>query len=144
MMWPRFVFVNVQVTRSSATKLMLTLGPVSSAFDLLTFALLLHVFEADAALFRTGWFIESMATQVLVIFVIRTRAAPWRSKPDAVLAATSTAVVALAVLLPFTPLAVPLGFVAPPPGLLAMVAVTALLYLGCAEFAKRRFYARRP
>lgn len=121
-------------------RFMLTLGPVSSLFDLLTFGVLLSVFQAGEALFRTGWFIESMATQVLVIFVIRTRGAPWRSRPDAWLTATSVAVVAVAVLLPFTPLAPLLGFVAPPPGLLLAIAAMVIMYLACAEFAKRRFY----
>ncbi len=60
---------------------MLVLGPVSSLFDFLTFGLLLLVFGAGQALFQTGWFIESLATQVLVIFVIRTRRNPLRSRP---------------------------------------------------------------
>ena len=61
---------------------MLVLGPVSSLFDFLTFGLLLLVFGAGQALFQTGWFIESLATQVLVIFVIRTRRNPLRSRPS--------------------------------------------------------------
>jgi Mg2+-importing ATPase len=121
-------------------RFMLTLGPVSSVFDFIMFFVLLQVFHAGEALFRTGWFIESIATQVLVIFVIRTRAAPWRSRPDAWLAATSLAVVALAALLPFTPLAGPLGFATPPAGLLLMIPAMVLVYLGCAELAKRWFY----
>ncbi len=122
-------------------RFMLTLGPVSSVFDLLTFGVLLVVFEAGEALFRTGWFIESMATQVLVIFVIRTRGAPWRSRPDMRLAATSLTVVATAVLMPFTPIAPWLGFTPPPVELLAAIAVMVLAYLVCAELAKRWFYA---
>jgi P-type Mg2+ transporter len=59
---------------------MLVLGPISSAFDFLTFGLLLLVFGANAALFQTGWFVESLATQVLVIFIIRTRRNPLRSR----------------------------------------------------------------
>ena len=60
---------------------MLVLGPVSSLFDFLTFFALLSLFGAGEALFQTGWFVESLATQVLVIFVIRTRHAPWSSRP---------------------------------------------------------------
>ena len=60
---------------------MLVLGPVSSIFDFLTFGLLLLVFHASEALFQTGWFIESLATQVLVIFVLRTRRNPLQSHP---------------------------------------------------------------
>jgi Mg2+-importing ATPase len=123
-------------------RFMLTLGPVSSVFDFATFWLLLTVFHAEAALFRTGWFIESIATQVLVIFVIRTRAAPWHSRPSPWLVATALAAVGIAVLLPFTPLAGLLGFVAPPAELLMAVAALALAYLACAEAAKRWFYRR--
>ena len=122
-------------------RFMLTLGPVSSVFDFATFWLLLTVFHAEAALFRTGWFIESMATQVLVIFVIRTRSAPWRSRPSPWLIAAALGVVATAVLLPFSPLASLLGFVSPPLELL-LIAVLALAYLACAEAAKRWFYRR--
>ena len=74
---------------------MLVLGSVSSIFDFLTFGLLLWVFNATEALFQTGWFMESLATQVLVIFVIRTRGSPLRSRPNPVLAGTSLAVAAV-------------------------------------------------
>nr|WP_294863579.1 magnesium-translocating P-type ATPase [uncultured Pseudogulbenkiania sp.] len=121
-------------------RFMLTLGPVSSLFDFLTFYLLLTVFHAQEALFHTGWFIESIATQVLVIFVIRTRAAPWLSRPNPWLAGTALAVVGAAVLLPFTSLADLLGFVAPPAELLLLIAVLTLVYLCGAEAAKRWFY----
>ncbi|MGB2660142.1 MAG: magnesium-translocating P-type ATPase, partial [Pseudolabrys sp.] len=73
---------------------MLVLGSVSSIFDFLTFGLLLWVFNATEALFQTGWFMESLATQVLVIFIIRTRGSPLRSRPNPVLAGTSIAVAA--------------------------------------------------
>src|SRR5437867_8224657 len=72
---------------------MWVLGPVSSLFDFLTFYVLLAVLKADEALFQTGWFIESLATQVLVIFVIRTRRNPLGSRPHPVLVATSLMVV---------------------------------------------------
>jgi Mg2+-importing ATPase len=117
----------------------LVFGPLSSIFDFATFATLRLGFHAGEALFRTGWFIESMATQVLVIFVLRTRAHPWRSRPHPALVAGSLAVVGAAVALPFTPLAGFLGFVAPPPALLAAIAALAGVYLACAELAKRRF-----
>ena len=83
---------------------MLIIGPVSSVFDFLTFYIMLAVFHAGEALFHTGWFIESMATQVLVIFIIRTRKNPFRSRPNPWLIACSLTVVAVAVLLPFTPM----------------------------------------
>ncbi|WP_333669942.1 magnesium-translocating P-type ATPase [Elioraea tepidiphila] len=123
---------------------MLVLGPVSSAFDMLTFGLLLIVFDADAALFRTGWFIESMATQVLVIFAIRTVRPAWRSLPHPLLAAGALAVVAVAVGLPFTPLGAWFGFVPPSAALLAALAAITVAYLAVVEEVKRRFHARHP
>ena len=62
---------------------MLVIGPLSSVYDFLTFAVMLGVFHADERLFRTGWFVESLATQTLVIFVIRTAGRPWQSRPGA-------------------------------------------------------------
>jgi len=122
---------------------MWVLGPVSSAFDFLTFYVLLSLFDAGETLFRTGWFVESLATQVLVIFVIRTRGSALASRPSRVLAATSLGVVACAVALPFTPLAARLGFTPIPPGFLAMLAGLVVAYLLIAEGAKRLFYRRR-
>ncbi len=76
---------------------MLSVGPVSSIFDFLTFYIMLHVFHAGEKLFHTGWFIESMATQVLVIFIIRTRRNPFKSRPNLWLTLCSLSVVCLAV-----------------------------------------------
>ena len=121
-------------------RFMWTLGPVSSLFDFLTFWILLALLHADEALFRTGWFVESLATQVLVIFVIRTRGSPLRSRPATALVATSLAVVAIAVALPFTPFAGRLGFEAPPAQFFGVLALLTLAYLALAEVAKRRFY----
>jgi Mg2+-importing ATPase len=121
---------------------MFALGPVSSLFDFATFGLLFYLFRANEALFQTGWFIESLATQVLVIFVIRTRANPLKSKPHPLLFAGSLSVIALAVLLPFTSLGVWFGFVPPPPGLLAMLAGLTAAYLVAAQLAKIWFNKR--
>src|SRR3954453_11453158 len=68
-------------------RFMVTFGPLSSLFDFLTFAVLLAGLGAGAAEFRTGWFVESLATQTLVVFVIRTRRPAWRSRPHPALAA---------------------------------------------------------
>ena len=122
---------------------MWVLGPVSSAFDFLTFYVLLAFFQADEILFRTGWFVESLATQVLVIFVIRTRGAAFASRPSRALAATSIAIVACAVAIPFMPFAGALGFTPPPPAFLALLAALVGAYLLLAEGAKRLFYRRR-
>jgi len=119
---------------------MLVLGPVSSLFDFLTFGILLHVFKASETLFHTGWFVESLATQVLVIFVIRTRRNPLASRPHPALTATSLGVVLLAIVFPYTPAGAWFGFVPLPASFLAVLAVMTVAYLVLAEFVKRRFY----
>jgi Mg2+-importing ATPase len=121
---------------------MLTIGPISSLFDFATFWLLLKVFQATPEVFHTGWFIESMATQILVIFVIRTRGAPWRSRPSPVLVATSLSCLALAIALPLSPLSGWLGFVSPPGAFWAALPVMVGIYLAMVEGAKRWFYRR--
>jgi Mg2+-importing ATPase len=123
-------------------KFMLTIGPLSSVFDFLTFFVLLKLFHADAVLFHTGWFVESLATQVLVIFVIRTRGNPLRSRPHAALVAASLAVVAAAIVLPFTPLGSVLGFIPPPLSFLAILVGMSFGYLLLVEASKRWLYAR--
>ena len=123
-------------------KFMLAIGPISSVFDFLTFFVMLRVFHAGEALFRTGWFIESLATQVLVIFVIRTRLSPLRSRPHPWLTATSLIVVGVAILLPFTPLRTFLGFTPPPLGFFVVLAAMVAAYLVCVQWAKRWFYRR--
>ena len=123
---------------------MLTIGPISSVFDLATFALMLGVFHADEPLFRTGWFVESLATQTLVIFVIRTAAAPWAMAPSRGLMVGVAASLGVGVLLPFTPLATWLGFVPLPPLFFAFLVVMTGAYLGAVELAKRRFYRETP
>jgi Mg2+-importing ATPase len=121
---------------------MWVLGPVSSVFDFLTFYILFAVFQAGEALFQTGWFIESMATQVLVIFVIRTRHNPLRSRPARSLTVMSLAVVAVSALLPLTPLGGYFGFVAPPPLFFLILLGMVLGYLLAVEWVKRWFYRR--
>lgn len=122
---------------------MLTIGPISSLFDFLTFYLLIKLFEAQETMFRTGWFVESMATQVLVIFVIRTRRNPLRSRPTRWLVVTSLAVVATAMVLPFTALAPYLGFTALPPAFFALLAALVVCYLVMVEGGKQWFYKRQ-
>jgi Mg2+-importing ATPase len=121
---------------------MLVIGPVSSVFDFLTFYIMLTVFRAGEALFHTGWFIESMATQVLVIFIIRTRRNPFKSRPNPWLVACSLSVVAAAVLLPFTSAGVYLGFVAPPVFFFLILTALLLAYLLAVELMKRWFFRR--
>lgn len=121
---------------------MLVLGPVSSLFDFLTFGLLLWVFQASEALFQTGWFVESLMTQVLVIFVIRTQARPWQSWPHPALAASSLGIVILALALPFSPFAAWFGFVPLPAHVVLTLAALTTIYLILAEQVKRQFLSR--
>jgi len=121
---------------------MLAVGPVSSVFDFLTFYVMLMIFHANEALFHTGWFVESMATQVLVIFIIRTRRNPFKSRPNRWLVAFSLTVAALAAALPFTPFAGFLGFVPPPPLFLLILLCMVIVYLIAVEGVKRWFFRR--
>jgi Mg2+-importing ATPase len=126
-------------------RFMVFFGPLSSLFDFLTFGVLLGVFHAGPLLFRTGWFIESLATQTLVIFAIRTRRSPfWRSRPSRALATSAGATVAVGVALTLSPLSGVLGFTVPPPTFLLVVALMVVCYLALIEYAKRLFYAERP
>jgi Mg2+-importing ATPase len=119
---------------------MVAVGPVSSLFDFLTFYVLLVVLHADEVLFHTGWFIESLATQVLVIFIIRTRGNPLRSRPSRLLTFTSVAVAVAAMVLPFTPVGGRLGFVPPPPMFFLLLVGMVAVYLVTVEAVKRWFY----
>jgi P-type Mg2+ transporter len=121
---------------------MLFIGPISSVYDFLTFGALLWLFEAGEALFHTGWFVESLATQTLVIFVIRTAGNPMTSRPSRALTATTLGVVIGGMLLPFTALAAPLGFVPLPASFFAFLAVATLTYLAIVEAVKRRVLRR--
>ncbi|NVM94208.1 magnesium-translocating P-type ATPase [Arthrobacter wenxiniae] len=126
-------------------RFMLVFGPISSLFDFATFALMLLAFHAAPGEFRAGWFIESIATQTLIIFAIRTRRVPFlRSRPSAGLLLASLGVVAAGVLLPLSPLGGVLGFDPLPVlffiALLAMVVV----YLVLVEATKKWFFSRPP
>ena len=123
-------------------RFMMVIGPVSSLFDFATFFILLHLCAGGERLFHTGWFVESLATQVLVIFVIRTQGNPLRSRPSRPLALTALAVVATAVLLPFTPLGTLLGFEPLPPVFFAILVPLVVTYLLAVEFVKRWFFRR--
>lgn len=116
---------------------MVFIGPISSIFDFLTFYVLLHFFRASEAQFHTGWFIESLATQTLVIFVIRTSKNPLRSRPSGPLLASCLAAVAVGTYLPFSPLAKMLGFTPLPLSYFAFVAVATALYLLLVQAGKR-------
>jgi Mg2+-importing ATPase len=120
-----------------------TMGPLSSLFDLATFGGLLWLFQATPEEFRTMWFMESMATQILVIFIIRTRARPWRDLAHPALVASSLIALLVAMALPFTPVGAWFGFVAPPADMLAGMGALVLGYLVCAQWLKAHALADR-
>lgn len=123
-------------------RFMLIFGPISSLFDFLTFGLMLGVLHAGAVEFRTGWFVESLATQTLIIFTIRTRKVPFfRSKPSWQLAVTSLAVVAVGAVLTISPLAHTLGFTTLPWQFFTVLGGFVVSYLVLVELAKKMFYA---
>jgi Mg2+-importing ATPase len=112
------------------------MGPLSSLFDIATFILLIKVFHVSVAEFRAAWFIESMATQILVIFAIRTAGRCWRSRPHPALVVSSLACLAVAIVIPFLPLAGAFGF-APPTGvLMGGIALLVVIYFMLAEGLK--------
>jgi Mg2+-importing ATPase len=116
---------------------MLFIGPISSIYDFLTFYVLLALLHAQEAEFHTGWFVESLATQTLVLFVIRTSGNPFRSRPSRALTATTLGIVLLGIILPFLSLGTRLGFTPLPPVYFAFLAVATLTYLFLVEVAKR-------
>ncbi|QEL20496.1 magnesium-translocating P-type ATPase [Limnoglobus roseus] len=125
---------------SAIRTFMLVVGPVSSAFDLVTFAGLVWLFHATATAFQTGWFVESLFTQTLVVLVIRTAGNPFRSRPSPWVLGTVIGVCGVAVALPFTPVAGPLGFEPLPGAFVPFLLAVAAAYLLAVEVVKRRFF----
>jgi Mg2+-importing ATPase len=123
---------------------MMVIGPISSLYDFMTFGILLWVFHAstNAPLFRTGWFVESLATQTLVVFVIRTVANPFRSRPSRPLLISVCAAVAIAIALPYTSVGGLLQFTPLPASMLAAFAVLCATYLLLVQAVKTWFYRR--
>jgi Mg2+-importing ATPase len=122
-------------------RFMVFFGPISSAYDFLTFGVMIWVFDAGPTLFHTGWFVESLATQSLVVFVIRTRRVPFlHSHPSRPLLVATLTVVLVGVLLPYSPFAEMLGFRALPSTFLLILVGMAVTYLGIVEAAKALFF----
>ena len=125
-------------------RFMIVFGLISSAFDVLSFALLLLVFKADAGIFQTAWFVISLMTELAVLLVLRTRGPAWRSRPGTVLLGLTVAVAATAVALPYMGVfAAGFGFVALPLHLLAGLLMIVLLYAGATEAAKLWLFRNR-
>ncbi len=124
-------------------RFMVRFGPISSVFDFGTFAVMLWAFDASAAEFRSGWFVESLATQALIVFAIRTRRVPFlRSRPSMPLLVSVLAVVTVAAIIPQSPLRGALGFAALPPAFFAVLVAFVVGYLVCVEVAKFVPYRR--
>jgi Mg2+-importing ATPase len=121
---------------------MLVFGTLSSVFDYATFAVLVLLLHANEKLFQTGWFVESVVSAALIVLVVRTRRPAFRSRPSKYLLGTTLAVVAGAIILPFTALGGLFGFVPLPPIFLPYLAGIVLAYIGGAEVAKHYFYRR--
>ena len=125
-------------------RFMVVFGLVSSAFDLLTFALLLTVFHAPAAAFQTAWFLISLLTEIAVVLVLRTRGRCWQTAPSPLLLWSSLVVGLGALALPFLPpVAALFGFVPLSAGLMATALAIVAGYIAATELVKRRFWRRR-
>jgi Mg2+-importing ATPase len=122
-------------------KFMLTFGLVSSVFDYLTFGALLFILQASPEQFRTGWFVESVISASAIVLVIRTRRPFFSSPPGRYLLLATLAVTAVTLLLPYLPLAAPLGLTPMPLSFLLLLAAILTGYVLTAELVKRRFYA---
>lgn len=123
----------------SIRRFMLGVGPISSLYDFLTFYALLAWLRASPAEFHTGWFVESLCTQTLVLFVIRTTGNPLRSRPSNALIVSVVAAALVGMVIPITPLAADLGFVPLPPAFFAFLAGATVTYLMLVQLVKRRF-----
>jgi Mg2+-importing ATPase len=121
---------------------MITFGIVSSVFDFVTFGVLLIVLHATQIQFRTGWFLESVVSASLIVLVIRTRQPFFRSRPGKFLLMATLSIVAVTLILPFTPLAEMFGFSPLPVSFLLLIGVVVLLYIITAEFVKTVFYKK--
>jgi Mg2+-importing ATPase len=119
---------------------MLEFGVLSSAFDFLTFGALIWWFSAEPALFRTGWFVESLLTELLVALVMRTRRPFYRSRPGRLLLGTTMILIPIAFAIPYAPFAAVFGFVPMPGALVATIAGIAMLYVVATEVQKKWFY----
>jgi Mg2+-importing ATPase len=123
-------------------RFMIEFGVLSSAFDFLTFAALLSVFHASPELFRTGWFVESLLTELVIALVVRTRRLFFQSRPGTLLLWSTAVLIVFAFAIPYLPYVGNLGFVPLPASLLLTLAIITALYVVATEFTKRWFYHR--
>lgn len=122
-------------------KFMITFGIVSSVFDYLTFGLLLWL-QVPVEQFRSGWFLESVISAALIVFVVRSKKSIFKSRPGKYLVLATFTIVTLTLALPYTPLAMPISFQPLPPSVLGLLGIIIVLYIITAECVKRLFYRR--
>jgi Mg2+-importing ATPase len=121
-------------------RFMLVFGLVSSVFDFLTFGVLRTVFHAAPPLFRTGWFVESLLTELLVALVVRTRRPFFRSRPGALLLWSTVVLIPVTLVMPALPFAGLFGFVTMPMALLLTICAISALYVVATELVKQPFF----
>jgi Mg2+-importing ATPase len=125
-------------------RFMIEFGFLSSAFDFLTFGILLAIFHAGPEAFRTAWFVQSLLTELVIALVVRTRRRFYQSRPGTVLLWSTIVLLVLSLATPFLPFVTTLGFVPLPLSLLATLAGITLLYVLATELEKAWFYSRTP
>jgi len=124
-------------------KYMFFYGPISSLYDFATYGIMYWVFSARNGLFQTGWFVESLITQILVVFVIRTSRTPfWKSRPSLALVLGCLGILAVAVVIPYLKVGKAIGFVPLPPGYFVVLLILAATYLGLVEVVKAKVLKR--
>ncbi|MDP2965380.1 MAG: magnesium-translocating P-type ATPase [Pelolinea sp.] len=121
---------------------MVLFGLVSSIFDILTFMVLIFIFHASAEEFHTGWFIESLLTELVIALVVRTRRVFFRSRPGKLLLVSTIIVIGITLVLPYLPFNFLFGFIPLPAPLLLTIIGFTVLYVVVVEFAKKYFYSR--
>jgi Mg2+-importing ATPase len=144
---PNYLQIPRQWKLADIRRFMITIGPISSLFDYATFALMWFVFSAQTierqSLFQTGWFVESLLTQTLIVYIIRTPKLPFlQSNPAPIMAAISVGVIAIGLALPFSPLAPALGFVPLPAAYFGWLAAILFCYACLTQLVKTWFVRR--
>ena len=144
---PDYLEIPRQWKLADIRRFMITIGPISSLFDYATFAVMWFVFSAQTierqSLFQTGWFVESLLTQTLIVYIIRTPRLPFlQSNPAPIMAAISVGVMAIGLALPFSPLAPALGFVPLPAAYFGWLAAILFCYACLTQLVKTWFVRR--
>jgi Mg2+-importing ATPase len=121
---------------------MIIFGIISSVFDFLTFAVLVFVLRSGPEEFRTGWFVESVVTEILIVLVMRTWRPFYRSRVSGALLSAIILILLITLALPYSPLSEVMGFKPLPIPSLILVGLITLLYLAASEFAKQVLYAK--